>query len=216
MIEFVEQINASEIGFGRKVRSRQSGKNGAVVGTPWLGWLRSQELLRSKKSLTRLENGHVGLDLSSECFRLDPGSTSVERAGEHGAVWSSDVKSTWQRERAAAEIAAQFLLAQCCMLWVLHVHCMWLCYCVACDMSSEYGHVCCGSMCSRYSMGVSVSYVHDHRVYLLHAICVTQVLHSFLRWDECIVCVPSCCELYVMHISLIYMLYVVFCAYSVC
>ena len=29
--------------------------------------------------------------------------------------------------------------------------------------------------------------------------------HSFLRCDECIVCVCSCCELYIRHMSLIYM-----------
>ena len=57
------------------------------VGDPQLGPPRFQELLTSGKSLTRLEEGHAGLILSSECFRLDPesGSTFIRGAGERRA-----------------------------------------------------------------------------------------------------------------------------------
>lgn len=55
---------------------------------------RNQELLSSEKPLTRLEEGSTGLDLSSECFRLDPRSTCTGRAGEQGAEYTDDVKST--------------------------------------------------------------------------------------------------------------------------
>lgn len=76
-----------KIWFGRKVRNRQSGRKEMEVGDPRLGPLRCQELLSSGKSLTRLEEKHAGLILSSECFRLDPesGLTLIRGAGEQRA-----------------------------------------------------------------------------------------------------------------------------------
>lgn len=42
-----------------------------------------------REILTRLEERHAGLDLSSQCFRLDPGSTYIREAGEQGAELKS-------------------------------------------------------------------------------------------------------------------------------
>lgn len=89
------------------------------VGAPPLGPLRCQELLSSGKSLTRLEEGHAGLILSSECFRLDPGSgsTFIGGAGERRAEWNS-VQQVCVMWESAVTKEDQFLLVSSCMVCV--------------------------------------------------------------------------------------------------
>ena len=63
---------------------------------------------------------------------------------------------------SAVDKEDQFLL-----VYFLHGVCvcgMWLCDSVAYGMLSIYDYVCCGPIYSIYSVGLSVSYVHEHCV----------------------------------------------------